>query len=64
MRVRACLDRQTRVTASRKTGNARSAANCMVFDDKGAVVEVGPPDQLLDAPVHERTRRFLSYLHT
>jgi polar amino acid transport system ATP-binding protein len=26
----------------------------------GAVVEIGPPDQVLDAPRHERTRQFLA----
>ena len=53
----------TLVAVTHEMRFARSAADCVVFIDDGAVVEVGPPDQLLDAPVHERTRRFLSHLH-
>jgi polar amino acid transport system permease protein len=38
---------------------AREVADRIVFMDEGMVVESGPPSQVLDAPVHERTRRFL-----
>jgi polar amino acid transport system permease protein len=38
---------------------ARDVADRVVFMDEGLVVESGPPEQVLDAPRHERTRRFL-----
>jgi len=39
---------------------ARDVADRIVFMDDGVIVEEGPPEQVLDNPVHERTRRFLS----
>jgi polar amino acid transport system permease protein len=38
---------------------AREVADRVVFMDQGVVVEQGPPAQVIDAPRHERTRRFL-----
>ena len=32
----------------------------MVFMDGGVVVEEGPPEQVIGAPQHERTRSFLA----
>jgi len=34
-----------------------------VFIDGGVVVEEGPPAAVLDAPSHERTRRFLQFVN-
>jgi polar amino acid transport system ATP-binding protein len=34
-------------------------ADRVVFMDGGVIVEQGPPEQVLGAPAHERTRRFL-----
>jgi polar amino acid transport system ATP-binding protein len=39
---------------------AREVADRVVFIDGGVIVEQGPPSQVLDAPQHERTKRFLS----
>ena len=39
---------------------ARQAADHVVFMDRGAIVEEGPPSQVFDAPEQERTRAFLS----
>jgi polar amino acid transport system ATP-binding protein len=39
---------------------AREVADRVVFIDGGVIVEQGPPSQVLDAPQHERTQRFLS----
>lgn len=38
---------------------AREIANRVIFIDQGAVVEEGPPAEVLDEPRHERTRSFL-----
>jgi polar amino acid transport system ATP-binding protein len=35
-------------------------ADEVVFMADGAVVETGPPDRVLTAPSHERTRQFLA----
>jgi polar amino acid transport system ATP-binding protein len=34
-------------------------ADRVLFIDEGQIVEQGPPAQVLEAPSHERTRRFL-----
>lgn len=38
---------------------ARSAADRLVMFDQGAVLEEGPPEELMTDPAHERTRAFL-----
>jgi ABC-type polar amino acid transport system ATPase subunit len=43
-------------------GFARAVANRMVFFDHGQIVEVGPPQQIFEAPEHERTKQFLSQI--
>jgi polar amino acid transport system ATP-binding protein len=40
-------------------GFARRVADRVVFMDGGVIVEDGPPEQVIDDPQHERTRRFL-----
>jgi len=49
----------TILMATHEMGFARSAADLVAFLDGGAVLESGPPEQVLGDPVHERTRRFL-----
>ena len=49
----------TLVVVTHEIGFAREVADTVVFMDAGVVVEQGPPDQVLDAPQHERTRSFL-----
>ena len=38
---------------------AREIADRVIFMDEGLIVEQGPPEEVLDAPKHERTQRFL-----
>ena len=49
----------TLVVVTHETGFAREVADTVVFLDEGRVVEQGPPSQVIDHPVHERTRAFL-----
>ena len=53
-------DGMTMVVVTHEMGFAREVADTVVFLDQGVVVESGPPDRLLGAPNHARTRAFLS----
>ena len=50
----------TMVVVTHEIGFARRSADQVVFMDDGRVVESGPPEQVLDAPQHERTKAFLA----
>ncbi|UKD59622.1 amino acid ABC transporter ATP-binding protein [Amycolatopsis sp. FU40] len=50
----------TMVVVTHEMGFAREVADTVVFFDGGEVVENGPPEQVLGAPEHSRTRAFLS----
>ncbi len=50
----------TMMVVTHEMGFARRVADRIVFMDSGVVMEEGPPAQVLDAPSHDRTRRFLS----
>jgi polar amino acid transport system ATP-binding protein len=50
----------TMMVVTHEMGFARRVADRVVLMDEGVVVEEGPPEQVLDDPRHERTRRFLS----
>jgi general L-amino acid transport system ATP-binding protein len=52
----------TMLCVTHEMGFARNVAHRMVLFDEGAVVEEGPPEQIFNAPQHERTRRFLSQI--
>ena len=52
----------TMVVVTHEMAFAREAADRVVFMDGGVVVEQGPPAQVLEAPEHERTQRFLARL--
>jgi polar amino acid transport system ATP-binding protein len=52
-------DGMTMVVVTHEIGFARDVADEVVFMADGVVVEVGPPSQVLDAPVMKRTRDFL-----
>jgi polar amino acid transport system ATP-binding protein len=52
-------DVMTMVVVTHEIGFARDVADEVVFMADGVVVEVGPPSQVLDAPVMKRTRDFL-----
>jgi polar amino acid transport system ATP-binding protein len=50
----------TMVVVTHEISFAREAADRVIFMDDGVVVEQGRPEQVIDAPQHERTRTFLS----
>jgi polar amino acid transport system ATP-binding protein len=52
-------DGMTMLVVTHEMGFARRVADRVVFMDGGVIVEEGPPDQVLDAPRQERTKRFL-----
>jgi len=52
----------TMICVTHEMGFARAVANRMVFFDHGLIVEEGPPQQIFEAPVHERTKQFLSQI--
>ena len=52
-------DGMTMLVVTHEMGFARRVADRVVFMDDGVIVEEGPPEQVLGAPSHERTRRFL-----
>jgi polar amino acid transport system ATP-binding protein len=49
----------TMFVVTHEMGFAQEVADRVVFLDAGQIVEQGPPAQVLGAPRHERTRRFL-----
>jgi polar amino acid transport system ATP-binding protein len=49
----------TMMIVTHEMGFAREVADRVVFMDEGVVVEQGAPEDVLIAPEHERTRRFL-----
>jgi polar amino acid transport system ATP-binding protein len=53
-------DGSTMVVVTHEIGFAREIADTVVFIDDGRIVESGPPHEVLDNPVHERTRAFIS----
>ncbi|WP_402469579.1 amino acid ABC transporter ATP-binding protein [Isoptericola aurantiacus] len=52
----------TMVVVTHEIGFAREVADHVVFMDDGAVVEQGPPDQLLGSPSAPRLQEFLSHV--
>jgi polar amino acid transport system ATP-binding protein len=55
-------DGMTMLVATHEMSFARDVADRVVFMDGGVIVEQGPPAEVLTAPSHERTKRFLSRL--
>jgi len=53
----------TMLVVTHEMGFARRVADGVVFMDAGLVVEQGCPGDVLDAPSHERTQRFLQLVH-
>jgi polar amino acid transport system ATP-binding protein len=49
----------TMIVVTHEIGFARDVGDRVVFMDNGVVVEEGTPEQVLEAPREERTRRFL-----
>ena len=52
-------DGMTMVVVTHEMGFARDVADTVVFMDGGVVVESGPPEQVITAPQHNRTKAFL-----
>ncbi|XEC95917.1 amino acid ABC transporter ATP-binding protein [Paenibacillus tarimensis] len=52
----------TMVIVTHEMKFASLVADQIVFMDNGVIVEQGPPAQVIDQPIHERTRLFLSEL--
>lgn len=50
----------TMVIVSHEMGFTREVADRVVVMDAGTIIETGPPSQVFSAPVHDRTRQFLS----
>jgi polar amino acid transport system ATP-binding protein len=54
----------TMLIVTHEIGFAESVCDRVVFMDQGRIVEQGPPEQVIRAPQHERTQRFLQrYAH-
>jgi len=49
----------TMIIVTHEVGFAREVADRIVFIDDGAIVEEGPPGQVLDHPAEDRTQRLL-----
>ena len=49
----------TMIVVTHEMHFARAAADRVVFMDSGVICEQGPPEQILDAPQQEATKRFL-----
>jgi len=49
----------TMIIVTHEVRFARDVADRIVFIDDGVIIEQGPPAEVLDRPMHERTRRFL-----
>ncbi|HVN59902.1 MAG TPA: amino acid ABC transporter ATP-binding protein [Gaiellaceae bacterium] len=50
----------TMIVVTHEMGFAKVAADRVVMMDEGVIVEEGEPEQLFDAPAHNRTKQFLS----
>jgi polar amino acid transport system ATP-binding protein len=50
----------TMIVVTHEIGFAREVADNVVFMDHGVIVETGRPEQVFDAPTHNRTIAFLS----
>jgi polar amino acid transport system ATP-binding protein len=50
----------TMVVVTHELGFAREVANQVVFMDRGAIIERGPPGELLVHPQQQRTRDFIA----
>ncbi|MGO1625537.1 MAG: amino acid ABC transporter ATP-binding protein [Halomonadaceae bacterium] len=53
-------DGMTMVIVTHEMGFAREVADRVIYIHQGEITEQGPPEQLFDAPQHERTQSFLA----
>lgn len=49
----------TMIVVTHEMHFAREAADRVIFMEEGVITEQGPPEQILDTPEHEATKRFL-----
>jgi polar amino acid transport system ATP-binding protein len=56
-------EHMTMVIVTHEMAFARDVADRVVFMDEGRIVEEGPADQVINHPVQERTRAFLSRIN-
>jgi general L-amino acid transport system ATP-binding protein len=49
----------TMICVTHEMGFARRIADCVIFMDQGAIIEINRPDAFFAAPRHERTKAFL-----
>jgi polar amino acid transport system ATP-binding protein len=54
------LDGMTMAVVTHEMGFAREVGDRVVFMDGGTIVEEGAPDRIFSAPLHQRTKDFLS----
>ena len=52
----------TMLCVTHEMGFAREVADRMAFFDEGALVELGPPDQIFNNPQEDRTKLFLDQI--
>jgi polar amino acid transport system ATP-binding protein len=52
----------TTLVVTHEMGFARSAADHVIFMDRGEVIEAATPDQFFTRPIHARARRFLNQI--
>ena len=50
----------TMIVVTHEMGFAKVAADRVVMMDEGVILEEGEPEQMFDAPAHDRTKQFLS----
>jgi polar amino acid transport system ATP-binding protein len=50
----------TMIVVTHELGFAREAAHRVAFMDRGSMVEIGPPQEVLVRPQHPRTREFIA----
>lgn len=50
----------TMIVVTHEMAFARDVADKVVFMDKGVIVEMGEPNEMINNPQHERTKEFLS----
>jgi polar amino acid transport system ATP-binding protein len=55
-------DGMTMMVVTHEMSFAREVADRVVFIDDGVILEEGPPERVVGAPTHERTRAFLARL--
>ncbi len=55
-------DGMTMICVTHEMGFAKTVADCMIFMDKGEIVERGAPDAFFNNPQNERTQLFLSQI--